>query len=173
VTVAVVRAASGSAFAGHRGAVCSGPEATALPAAEMSSPAALGSGLTDSGSVRSPASARSDLEVGVSPVAEILVPPATEPERSGSDLAEPAVRDSALQECSDFGLQSWVAWCPTASGSKVSAAWLWRSAPRLPARTKLVQLSSDPGLRFGGYVSYQFLLLTSRFADLSELATLG
>lgn len=172
VTVAVGRAASDSASARRRAAVCSGPEAAALPAVEMSSLAAAGSGLTDSGSVRSPASARSDLEVAVSPVAEMPVPPATVPERSGSDLAEPAARESALQGWSGFGLQNYVASCPTVSGSKASAAWQWRSAPGLPARTKLVRLSSGPELRFGGYVSYQFLLLTSRFADLSELTTL-
>jgi hypothetical protein len=128
VTVAVVRAAADSAFAGLRAAVWSGPEATALPAAEMSSPAAAGSGLIDSGSVRSPASARSDLEVEVSPVAEMPVPPATEPVGSGSDLGERAVRESAY-EWSDFGLQNWVAWSPTVSGSTVSVARQWWSAP--------------------------------------------
>jgi hypothetical protein len=173
VPVPVVRAASDSAFARRRLAVCSGREATALPAAEASSPAAAGSVLTDWGSVRSPASARSDLEAEVSPVAKNPAPPATEPETSGWDLAEPAVREPALQDSSDFGLQNSVACCQTASGSKVFAAWQSWSAPGLPARTKLVQLSSSPELRFGGYVSYQFLLLTRRFADLSELTTVA
>ena len=158
MTAAVVRAASDSAFDRRLAAVCSGSEATALPAAET----------TDSGSVCSAASARSDLEEEMSPVTEMPVPLATEPERSGSDLAEPAVRESALQECSDFGLESWVACCPTVSGSKVSAVWQSWSAPELPPRTRLVRLSTGPGLRFGGYVSYQF-----RFADLSKLTTLS
>ena len=128
MTVAVVRAASDSAFAGRRAAVCSGPEATALPAAETSSPGAAGSGLTDSGSVRSAVSARSDLEVDVSPVAAMPVPPATEPVHSASDLGERAVRESAY-EWFDFGLQNWVAWSPTVSGSTVSVARQWWSAP--------------------------------------------
>ena len=94
----VVRAASGSAFADRPEALRSGPEASALPAAELSSPATARLGLMDSWSGRPPASARSDLDVEASPVTEMPDLLATEPAGLGSESVEPAVREFAVQE---------------------------------------------------------------------------
>ena len=124
---------------------------SARPAEVTSSPAAGVLVLADSGFARSSASARFDREAEALPVVEMPVPPATA--RSGSDLAAPALR-----ELFGFGLENLVAWCPTGSGSKVSAAWQASTVPEWPVRTKLVRLSSGFESRFGDYGSCRFPL---------------
>ncbi len=118
-----------------------------------SSPAAAGSGSTGSGSVRSPASARSDLEVEVSPVAEMPAPSAIEPVvrvRSQWNLLSGSLRSrSGLILVCRIGLHATRLCLARGCLRRGSCALRQDCRPG-----QLVRLSSGSQLRFGDCVSY-------------------